>query len=224
MTSEMTPEMAAEITAAPERRFGRLNLALVGLTLLAGVSMSMGFIQLLAEPLETLSNLSVQVLSLQATVLCTPLVISLLLVMREGPELVLCGHRLTRQTNLSTWRLWREHAPLLLVTALVLVPYLLAAALVGAALTKPQINGLQELQVLVGTLNPPILLGALFKTPIFAGLIAWIMLQQGAMAQRYNVPTTVALSRAICISIAIVLALNLSLALLFNPSLNGGNL
>ena len=212
------------MTATPDRRFGRLSLAIVGLTLLAGISISMGFIQLLAEPLETLSNLSVQVLALQATVLCAPLVISLLLVMREGPELVLYGHRLSRDTHLSTWKLWRDHAPLLLITALVLVPYLLAAALVGAALTKPQINGFQELQVLVGTLNPPILLGALFKTPIFAGLIAWIMLQQGAMAQRFNLPTTVALSRAICISIAIVLALNLSVAMLFNPTLNGGHL
>jgi hypothetical protein len=62
----------------------RLDRGLVGLTLLAGASMSMGFIQLLAGPLENAANPSVQVLAVQITAMAAPLVITLLL--QAGPS------------------------------------------------------------------------------------------------------------------------------------------
>ena len=66
------------------RQATRLDRGLVGLAMLAGASMSMGFIQLLAGPLEQVANLSVQVLALQTTAMAAPLVVSLLLLLREG--------------------------------------------------------------------------------------------------------------------------------------------
>jgi hypothetical protein len=56
---------------------GRLDFGIVGLSLLSGSALSMGFIQLLAGPLEEMSTLSVQSLAVQISALASPLLISL---------------------------------------------------------------------------------------------------------------------------------------------------
>ena len=70
---------------------GRLDFGIVGLTLLTGSALSMGFIQLLAGPLEEMSTLSVQALAIQISALAAPLLVSLLMVLRQGPRLVALG-------------------------------------------------------------------------------------------------------------------------------------
>ena len=110
----------------------RLDRGLVGLTLLAGASMSMGFIQLLAGPLENAATISVQVLAVQTTAMAAPLVITLLLLLREGPALVALGTRLAHRPQRALLRRWLHQATRLIPAALALLPYLLTAAMVSA--------------------------------------------------------------------------------------------
>ena len=161
----------------------RLDRGLVGLTLLAGAAMSMGFIQLLAGPLENVANLSVQVLAVQTTAMAATLVITLLLFLREGPALVGLGTRLVHRQPMR-----------LIPTAVALLPYLLAAAMVSATLTKPELSSLTDLQFLAGNLSPGILVLSLLKTALFAGLVLWITLHQGRRARRLRLGGSAALS------------------------------
>ena len=200
---------------------GRLDLGIVGLTLLTGSALSMGFIQLMAGPLEEMSTLSVQALAIQISALAAPLLVSLLMVLRQGPRLVALGARLARRPAPLLLRLWLQQAPAVSITAMGLVPYLLAAALVAAMLTKPQMNSLAELKFLAGNLTPSLLVLALLKTALFSALILGITLDQGARTRRQNLPAIAALSRAISVSIAVVLGLDLAWALALDPSLTG---
>ena len=196
----------------------------VGLTLLAGASMSMGFIQLLAGPLENATTISVQVLAVQTTAMAAPLVITLLLLLRDGPELVALGTRLAQRPPGALLRRWRHQAIRLVPAALALLPYLLASAMVSATLTKPELSSVTELQFLAGNLNPGILALTLVKTALFSGLVLWITLAQGCRAQRLQMAPTAALSRAISLSIAVVLGMDLVWVLLLDPNLSGGGI
>ncbi len=202
----------------------RLDRGLVGLTLLAGASMSMGFIQLLAGPLENAATISVQVLAVQTTAMAAPLVITLLLLLRDGPELVALGTRLAQRPPGALLRRWRHQATRLVPAALALLPYLLASAMVSATLTKPELSSVTELQFLAGNLNPGILALTLVKTALFSGLVLWITLAQGCRAQRLQMAPTAALSRAISLSIAVVLGMDLVWVLLLDPNLSGGGI
>jgi hypothetical protein len=202
----------------------RLDRGLVGLTLLAGASMSMGFIQLLAGPLENAATISVQVLAVQTTAMAAPLVITLLLLLRDGPELVALGTRLAQRPPGALLRRWRHQAIRLVPAALGLLPYLLASAMVSATLTKPELSSVTELQFLAGNLNPGILALTLVKTALFSGLVLWITLAQGCRAQRLQMAPTAALSRAISLSIAVVLGMDLVWVLLLDPNLSGGGI
>jgi hypothetical protein len=168
-----------------------------------------------------MSTLSVQSLAVQISALASPLLISLLMVLRQGPRLVALGARLARRPASLLLRLWLQQAPAVSITAMGLVPYQLAAALVAAMLTKPQVNSLAELKVLAGNLTPSLLVLALLKTALFSALILGITLDQGARARRQNLPNIAALSRAISVSIAVVLGLDLAWALALDPSLSG---
>ena len=103
-----------------------------------------------------------------------------------------------------------------------LVPYLMAGALAAAMLTRPELNSLEELRYLVGNLNPAMLLLSLVKSALFAAVILCISLNQGARLGRGAQPGSSCLSRAIGLSIAVVLTLDLALVLLLEPSAGGG--
>lgn len=202
-------------------RAGRLDFGTVGLCLLAGSLLSMGFIQLLAGPLEEMSTLSVQALAIQISALVAPLLISVLMVLRQGPRLVVLGARLAPRRGAWLLRFWLQQAPAVVIAAMGLVPYVLASALVAAMLTRPEVNSLAELTFLAGNLTPAILLLALLKTALFSALILGITLDQGARARRQQLPTIAALSRAISVSIAVVFCLDLAWAMACDPSLSG---
>jgi hypothetical protein len=204
-------------------RAGRLDLGIVGLSLLSGLVFSISFIEILAGPLEQLTSLNVQVLAVQTTTVSAPLVINLLLLLREGPLLVSLGSRLARRPHTWLLRLWLQQAPGVIITAVGLVPYLLAAALVAATFTQPELESLAELRSLTGQLNPLLLGFTLVKTGLFAAVILWINLDQGARSRRRRLSNTAALSRAISVSIAVVLALELVLMLIRDPSLIVGS-
>jgi len=203
-------------------RLNRLDFGNVGLALLSGAAVSMGFIQLLAGPLEQVANLSVQVLSIRTTALVAPVLISLLLLLRDGPLMVKLGARFARRRSSWLRQVWRQQAGGLILGALAHLPYMLAAALVAAMLTRPELDSLDELRFLVGNLDPLLLGFSLMKTALFAGLTLWIALDQGARARRRGLPPTAGLSRAISVSLAVVLLLDLAWALLITPLISVG--
>lgn len=217
---------AAILTALPlqgmAHRAGRLDLGIVGLSLLVGASSSMGFIQLLAAPLENLPTSSVQVLAVQTEAFLAPLLVSLLLLLRQAPLLVTLGARLSCRPEAQRWRLWLREWWGLTLTALALVPYLMAGALVAVMLTRPELNSLEELRYLVGQLSPAMLLVSLVKSALFAAVILWISLDQGARRWRTGRLGNSALSRTIGLSIAVVLTIDLAWVLLLEPSAGGG--
>lgn len=204
------------------QRAGRLDAGIVGLSLLAGGSTSMGFIQLLAAPLEDLATSSVQVLAVQTVAFVAPLMISLLLLLREAPRLVVMGARLGGRSPAQRRTLWWQSWWGLTITALALVPYLMAGSLVAAMLTRPELNSLEELRHLVGNLNPGMLLLSLLKSAVFAAVILWVSVDQGARARQRDLSRSNALSRAISRSIAVVLTLDLGWVLALEPTVGGG--
>jgi len=203
-------------------RVGLLDFGSVGLSLLSGALISMGFIQLLAPALESVANVNVQVLAVLTTTLAAPLVISLLVLLREGPLLVRLGGKLARRPPRWLLRLWLQQVKGLTLACMGLVPYMLAAAMLAATLTRPEISSLAELQFLASNLNPPLLLLALFKTGLFASLVLWISLDQGARAGRQRLSGSAALSRAITVSMAVLLGVDLFWVLALAPNLSGG--
>jgi hypothetical protein len=203
-------------------RLTRLDLGNAGLALLAGATLSMGFIQLLAGPLEQVATVSVQVLALQTTVLLAPLTISLLLLLRDGPLIVKLASRLARRPARWLRRLWLQQASGFILRAVALVPYVLVAALLAAITTRPELDSVTELQNLVGSLNPLTLGFSLIKTAVFAAMTLWITLQQAARAERRGLAPTAGLSRAITITMAVVLAVDLVWALTLTPLISGG--
>jgi hypothetical protein len=192
--------------------------------MLAGAAVSMGFIQLLAGSLEQVANVSVQVLSVRTTTLVAPVLISLLLLLRDGPLMIRLGARFARRRAHRLRLVWRQQAGGLIFSALAQLPYMLAAALMAAMLTRPELDSLDELRFLVGNLDPLLLGFSLLKTAVFAGLTLWIALDQGARARRRGLPPTAGLSRAISISLAVVLVLDLGWALLITPLIAGRGL
>jgi hypothetical protein len=206
------------------RRLNRLDFGNVGLAMLAGAAVSMGFIQLLAGSLEQVANVSVQVLSVRTTTLVAPVLISLLLLLRDGPLMIRLGARCARRRAHRLRLVWRQQAGGLIFSALAQLPYMLAAALMAAMLTRPELDSLDELRFLVGNLDPLLLGFSLLKTAVFAGLTLWIALDQGARARRRGLPPTAGLSRAISISLAVVLVLDLGWALLITPLIAGRGL
>ena len=150
------------------------------------------------------------------------MLISLLLLLRDGPLMVKLGARFARRRSSWLRQVWRQQAGGLILGALAHLPYMLAAALVAAMLTRPELDSLDELRFLVGNLDPLLLGFSLMKTALFAGLTLWIALDQGARARRRGLPPTAGLSRAISVSLAVVLLLDLAWALLITPLISVG--
>ena len=146
----------------------------------------------------------------------------MLLLLRQAPLLVTLGARLSGQPQARRWRLWLREWWGLTLTALALVPYLMAGALVAVMLTRPELNSLEELRYLVGQLSPAMLLVSLVKSALFAAVILWISLDQGARRWRTGRLGNGALSRTIGLSIAVVLTIDLAWVLLLEPSAGGG--
>jgi len=85
-----------------------------------------------------------------------------------------------------------------------------------------ELNSLEELRYLVGQLSPAMLLVSLVKSALFAAVILWISLDQGARRWRTGRLGNSALSRTIGLSIAVVLTIDLAWVLLLEPSAGGG--
>ncbi|MEB3234805.1 MAG: ABC transporter permease [Cyanobacteriota bacterium] len=208
------------ITQRQRRQLGnQVDGTSVGLAALVGAAISLGLIELLASPLDQIGGVNIQVLAVQTTLLAAPLLISLMLLLRDGGVLVSQGALLARRHPRWLRRLWLAQLLPLVLTSLVLALYLLAAAMVSATLTQPDRNSIGELGVMLGSLEPASFVLALLKTAVFAALTLWICLQQGARCQRQRLQPMAALSRAISLTMALLLGLDLALVLAFDPLL-----
>lgn len=195
------------------QQLGRLDMGSTGLAALAGASICMGLIQLLAEPLDQVATVDVQDVAVQTTMLAAPLIISLLLLLRDGPRMVRQGARLAQKQPRWRRQLWLELAWPVSLNMMALVPYVLAAAMLAAMATRPELDSISDLRLLLGSLNPRMLAFSALKTALFAMATLWIALQQGARAQRRGLTQTTGLTRAISITLAVVLSLDLVWAL-----------
>ncbi len=202
-------------------RLGRLDLGSTGLAALAGASICMGLIQLLAAPLDQVANVNVQDVAVQTTLLIEPVLLSLLLLLRDGPAIVSQGARLAHHHPRWMRQLWWQQAPALGLNMISLLPYTLAAALLAAMVTRPELDSLAELSQTIGALEPLMLVFSLIKTAVFALASFWIALYQGARARRRGLPQAAGLSRAITVTLAVVLLLDLTWALAIDPLISG---
>lgn len=202
-------------------RLGRLDLGSAGLAALAGASICMGLIQLLAAPLDQVGTVNVQDVAVQTTLLVAPLLITLVLLLRDGPAMVNQGARLAHHHPRWMRLLWWQHAPTLGLNTISLLPYALAAALLAAMVTRPELDSIAEVSQTIGALDPLMLGFSLLKTAVFALASFWIALHQGARARRRGLAQAAGLSRAITITLAVVLLLDLAWALGLDPLIGG---
>jgi len=202
------------------QQLGRLDLGGTALAALGGASICMGLIQLLAEPLDQVASIDVQDVAVQTTLLTAPLLISLLLLLREGPRMVRQGARLAGRHPRWRRQLWLQVAWPLSLNMIGLVPYVLAAAMLAAMATRPELDSISDLLLLLGGLNPRMLTFSLLKTVLFALATLWIALQQGARAELQGFSQTTGLSRAISMTLAVVLGLDLLWALTVESIIN----
>jgi hypothetical protein len=127
------------------RRFERLDGRLVATVAGTGIVVCLGFIELLRSPLQQLSRVTIELLAVRALLFLGPLLVSLLLLLRDGP--LLLGER----RSPGGW------GPELLASGLlsvVLLLYYMAAVIITASLTLNQGDVVAEVGFLIGQLEP----------------------------------------------------------------------
>ena len=183
---------------------------------LAGASLSLGFIELLATPLQDVSELDVRQLAVRTTLFAAPIVVTLLQLLQQGP-LLLAESRQLQRLKARAWKLRLLRASGLALCSSVLVLYCVTASVVAALLTKPEADPLQEAILLIGSLDPRPFALMLLKTAVFAAIAALLCLRQGRRVARGRASAARAMSEAIMASTAVLLFLDLLLLLLFDP-------
>lgn len=184
--------------------------------LLAGAALSLGFIQLLATPLQDVTAVDVQVLAARTSLYLAPLAVTVLQLLREGPLLIGDAGLVARRG----WRGWRLRLPRVLAMALasvVLTLYFVTAALLAAVVTKPEADTLGELRFLMGNLDPLLFLVSLLKAGLFGAIAALLCLQQGSRFRLRRTGAARAMSEAVVVTTASLLALDLAWVLATDP-------
>jgi hypothetical protein len=218
MGAILTPAPMAAVSDEPIqgliRRLDRLDAGLVAMGMGMGAVVCLGFIELLRSPLQQLPRVTVEVLAVRALLFLAPLLVSLLLLLREGPRL------------LEADRSPRSWAAELLASGLlnlVLLLYFMAAVIFIASLTLSQGDAMGELGFLIGQLEPARFAAALVKAAGYGAITASICLHQtrrshpgtGAMASR--------MARSTLLGIGVLFCLDLLWAIAIDPLRMGGN-
>ena len=193
-----------------------LNRRSVGTVVLAGAGLSLGFIQLLATPLQDVTAVDVQVLAVRTALYVAPLAVTLLQLLREGPLLIEEAGVVSRLGR----RGWRLQLPRVLgmgLSTLVLVLYFETAALVAAVITKPEADAVGEMRFLMGNLDPQMFCITLGKAAVFGAIACLLCLQQGVWLRRHQHSAARAMSEAIAVSTAALLAIDLVWVLAADP-------
>ncbi len=193
-----------------------------GTVVLAGAGLSLGFIQLLATPLQDVTALDVQVLAVRTTLYLAPLAVTLLQLLREGPLLIEEAGLLQRLGRRG-WRLGLPRVLAMALASLVLVLYFETAALVAAVITKPEADAVAELRFLMGNLDPLLFAVTLIKAALFGAIAALLCIRQRVWFRGRRIREARAMSDAIAISTAALLAIDLVWVLAADPLRMAGN-
>ena len=199
-----------------------LNKRTVSAAALAGAGLTIGFIQLLATPLQDVSAVEVQVLAVRTTLFVAPLTVSLLQLLQQGP-LLLEEITLIAGLHQAGWgqRLARVGGMALCSTVLML--YFQASALFAAVLTRPEADAVAELRHLCGTINPVLLLVLLLKAALFGAIAAGLTLQQGLRELRQQRNPARRMADSVLISVTVLLIIDLGLVVVLDPLRIGAN-
>lgn len=193
-----------------------------GTVVLAGAGLSLGFIQLLATPLQDVTAVDVQVLAVRTSLYLAPLAVTLLQLLREGPLLIEEAGVVTR-LGVRGWRLRLPRVLAMALSTLVLVLYFETAALVAAVVTKPEADAVGEMRFLMGNLDPVLFGVTLLKAWLFGAIAALLCLQQGAGFRGRRTSEARAMSEAIVVTTAALLAIDLVWVLAADPLQMTGN-
>jgi hypothetical protein len=184
--------------------------------MLAGAGLSLGFIQLLATPLQDVSALEVQVLAVRTTLFVAPLVVSLLQLLQQGPRL-LEEAAMTRRLRRGAWSLRLARTGGMALCSAVLLLYFEAAALAAAVLTRPEADAVAELRYLIGNIPPVLLLILLTKGALFGAIAALLTLRQGWRPRQRHTGLAWRMADAILGTITALLILDLTLVVVMDP-------
>lgn len=187
-----------------------------GTAVLAGAGLSLGFIQLMATPLQDVTAVDVQVLAVRTSLYLAPLAVTLLQLMREGP-LLLEDAAVVGRLGARGWRLRLPRVLAMGLSTLVLVAYFQAAAVVAAVVTKPEADTLGEVRFLLGNLDPVVVLATLLKAGLFGAIAALLCLRQGRGLHRRRGGAARAMSAAIVWTTGALLAIDLVWVLAADP-------
>lgn len=196
------------------RRFERLDARLVATVVGTGVVVCLGFIELLRSPLQQLSRLTIELLAVRALLFLAPLLVSLLLLLRDGP--LLLGDRRAP----GSW------GPDLLASGLlsvVLLLYFMAAVIITASLTLNQGDLVGEVGFLIGQLEPARFAAALARAGAYGGICAAICLHQTRRGSPDAVGMASRMARALRLGIGVMVCLDLLWTLAVDPLRMGGN-
>jgi hypothetical protein len=193
-----------------------------GTVVLAGAGLSLGFIQLLATPLQDVTAFDVQVLAVRTTLYVAPLAVTLLQLLREGP-LLIEEAALVLRLGRRGWRLGLPRVLAMALSSLVLVLYFEAAALVAAVITKPEADAVAELRFLMGGLDPLLFAVTLLKAGLFGTIAALLCIRQGVWFHGRRISEARAMSDAIVVTTAALLAIDLVWVLAADPLQMAGN-
>jgi hypothetical protein len=190
------------------RRFERLDGRIVATVTVTGIVVCLGFIELLRSPLQQLSRVTVELLAVRALLFLGPLLVSLLLMLREGPRLL--GER----RSPGGW------GPELLASGLlsvVLLLYYMAAVIITASLTLNQGDVVAEVAFLIGQLEPARFAAALARAALYGAITAAICLQQAGRSSSGAMAMASRMSRSFLLGFGLLVCLDLLWTIVVDP-------
>jgi hypothetical protein len=190
------------------RRFERLDGRLVATVTVTGIVVCLGFIELLRSPLQQLSRVTVELLAVRALLFLGPLLVSLLLMLREGPRLL--GER----RSPGGW------GPELLASGLlsvVLLLYYMAAVIITASLTLNQGDVVAEVAFLIGQLEPARFAAALARAALYGAITAAICLHQAGRSSSGAMAMASRMSRSFLLGFGLLVCLDLLWTIVVDP-------
>jgi hypothetical protein len=212
MGAILTPAPRAAVSDGPIptliRRFERLDARLVVTVVGTGVVVCLGFIELLRSPLQQLSRVTIELLAVRALLFLAPLLVSLLLLLRDGPRL------LTDRRPAGSW------GPDLLASGLlsvVLLLYFLAAVIFTASLLLNQGDGVGEVGFLIGQLEPARFAAALARAGAYGAICTVICLHQARRVSGGAVGTATGMARSLRLAIGVMVCLDLLWTIAVDP-------
>lgn len=203
------------------RTLNRLEGSTVGLNVLAGAALCLGLSELFSAVAGQLSPALAQAIILNTMLFLAPLVVTLLLLLQCGPDLILRGEEACSLATAAghPQRWWRfcsaDIGAVGLISPLLLLQFL-AAALVMATISSGS-QGLQQLGLLAGAIDPLNFGRALLRSAVFAGCGAVIFCRQGSRRSRGGHTSMDQLVRAIVQTVAVLFGLSLLWVVLLDP-------